>query len=118
MDNAPAKLKQNGADVNSRFASVSESDILENTGHCNLRKHKESLERFVIGSVVVLVFLSAVLWQYYLEWSSLPSCVLIPSCISSAMINQENIRFLVFFFVLSRSPRLYMLKQYYSRKSQ
>ena len=73
MDNAPAKLKQNGTGVNSRFASVSESDFLENTGYCNLRKHKESQERFVIGLVAVRVFLSAVLWQYYLERLSLLS---------------------------------------------
>ena len=73
MDNAPAKLKQNGAGVNSRFASVSESDILENTGHYNLRKHEESLERFEIGSVAGRVFLSAVLRQYCLERFVIPA---------------------------------------------
>ena len=82
MDNVPAKLKQNGAGVALR--AFPNQKFLENTGHFNLRKHIESLELFVNGSVAVRVFLSAVLrqyclerfvipavlWQYYLERSS------------------------------------------------
>ena len=64
MDNSPAKLKQNGTGVNSRFASVFESDFLEN--HRTLQSQKtQSVERFVIGLVAVRVFLSAVWWQHY-----------------------------------------------------